>query len=340
MELRAVDVERPTYRIEANGVALDLAEHFEGVSVSDETGLGDDRVSLTLTDHNPLKPLRVPPTGAEMKVWLGYEGALTYLGMFVVSQVSVKGWPKVIEIEGAASPLTESKAGKSAIHTQKSRTWPSGTKLGDLCSKISAEHKLTLAIDSDLSKIELPTLYQVQTSDVEFLSKLLRKYDSTVKTADGKLVIHKNGTGKSVNGKDLPEVIIDASEGRVLDFEYRLSRRESEGSVTASWHSKKGGAKNHVTVGSGEPSTLIRTWFKSEEEASAAATAEHNRRLRGGKEFSLTLIGDARIFAEVPILVKGFHSDVDGRYIVKSVEHSLDSGGFRSRVNCELPNEG
>jgi phage protein D len=76
--------------------------------------------------------------------------------------------------------------------------------------------------------------------------------------------------------------------------------------------------------------------YATQEQAEAAAQADFNRRERGKITLSLTVTGDPKIFAEAPLTVTGIREGVNGDdWIITRVEHTLDSGGFVSRIEAE-----
>ncbi len=123
----------------------------------------------------------------------------------------------------------------------------------------------------------------------------------------------------------------------MLNFRWSRQTRDAGGTVVASYHSKKEAKKTEIVVGTGEPVTRIKTWFRSEEEARAAAQAEASRRKRAEKGLTVSLVGNASIRAESPVIAAGLHKDVDGEYVCKSVRHSFGGEGFQTDVSLELP---
>lgn len=115
---------RPAYRITANGADLEsfLATRLKGISVTDTAGFESDVLEIELSDHDGAAPIALPSTGAELEVWLGYRPAgLRRMGLFVVDEIELAGWPGCMTIRGRAAPFEATARGKTDLQTQKTR---------------------------------------------------------------------------------------------------------------------------------------------------------------------------------------------------------------------------
>lgn len=327
----------PDYKILANSrnITGTIVERFVSMVITDETGTDSDQFDLVLADHEPGNPIAMPPAGAELEIYLGYDGAVQKMGRFVVGEIEVSGWPGALVVRGTAAPYTETPAGKTDLQSQKSRSWPNGTKLQDMVAKIAKEHGLTAAVSSSLQSLTLGHLDQTEESDISFLIRIAKRYDAIAKPADGKLIVAKRGEMKTVGGEDLPQITIDARE--VSRWRMQRTERESSGTVIAYWHGKRTAKKNEVTVGSGEPVRRLRHWYPTEEEAKHAAQAELDRRERGGHKLSLSTVGNPAICAESPLLLTGFRPGVSGDdWLITRAVHSLSKrDGYVCDVEAE-----
>src|SRR5690606_3093102 len=124
-------------------------------------------------DHDTANPIQIPPTGAELQVYLGYDNELTLMGLYIIDEVELSGWPGSMAIRGRAAPYDAlSKGGKSSLQSQKSRSWARGLKLGSVVQTIAAEHGMEAAVSASLSDITLPHFDQTEESDMSFLVRL------------------------------------------------------------------------------------------------------------------------------------------------------------------------
>ncbi|WP_210324886.1 phage late control D family protein [Microvirga alba] len=329
---------KPEYRVLANqaDITAMVAERLVSMRFTDEAGLESDILEIVLADHDPMAPIQVPPTGAELELFLGYDGLAQRMGLFVCDEVEIAGWPGEMTIRARAAPFDQSKGGKSHLQTQKTRSWPKDTKLGDMAKKIAKEHGMEAAVAKSLASIKLPHIDQADESDLHFLARVAKKYDAIVKPAGGKLVLAKKGETKSVSGEQLPTVTL--APGEVSRFRVVQSKRETAGMVVAYWHATKQAKRHEVKVGQGEPVTRLKMYYPTKEMALAAARSELDRRERRKVTASLQLPGRTDLVAEGKVILAGFRDGVDGEWIATRVEHGLDGNGYSCNIELEKPN--
>lgn len=330
----------PAFRILANSADVTGAinDRFLTLSLTDQAGMESDTLEITLADHDPDEPITMPDTGAELEVFLGYDGKVQRMGLYVVDEVELSGWPGAMTIRAKAAPYDTSKGGKTDLQTQKSRSWPKGTKLGDLVAKIAKEHGMESAVSESLKGIVLPHFTQTEESDISFLVRVGRRYDAIAKPAGGKLVLAKAGESKSASGEDLPTINVFAED--VSRFTMTLAKRDSPGTVIAYHHQKRTAKRIEVKVGQGEPVRRLRHWYPTEEAAKAGAKAELDKRARGEHKLSLTMPGDPLLAAESPLVATGFREGVDGDWLVKRAVHTMSKGGgYQCDLECEKPSD-
>lgn len=327
---------RPEYRVVANGgdITATIADRLVSLSYSDEAGIESDRLEITLADH--LAPIELPQTGAELELFLGYDGAAERMGLFVVDELELQGWPAAMTIRARAAVQTKSKGGKSDLQSQKTRSWDAGTKLGDLVKKIASEHGLQAVVAKSLQAIALPHTDQTRESDLHLLTRLAKRYDAVVKPADGKLVVTKRGEGKTASGQDLEAITLAPAD--CTAWRCTIARRDSPGTVRAFYHVTGAAERRKAEFGEGEPVRELRQVFPTEAAASDAARAEYQRRQRGESQLSVTLPGRPELIAEARLALAGFRPGVDGDWIVTRASHSLSPGaGWSCTVEAEQP---
>lgn len=327
----------PRYQIKANSadITATIAARLVSLRYTDEAGLESDALELVLADHDPAARVQLPATGAELALAIGYQGALQEVGLFVVDELELSGWPEQMTIRARAAVFEASKGGKGQLQSQKTRDWEKGTTIGAMARTIAAEHGLEAVVAPALDKIELPHTDQMNESDINFLVRILKKYDGLVKPAGGKLVVAKRGQAKSATGKALPAVQLTPRD--VGSYRVTMARRETSGMVVAFWHATRQSERIQVQVGSGDPVTELKRFFPTEAQALAAARAEYDRRARKAGTLSLTLPGRADVMAEGPLVLAGFRPGVDGDWVVTRAEHSIDAGGYQTSIEAERP---
>jgi Bacteriophage probable baseplate hub protein len=328
---------KPAFRVEVDGEDITgiLSKRLVSLQLSDAAGVQSDRVTITLSDTSSFARLEEPPTGAEVKVWLGYGLRPKYMGLFIADRVEIGGPPDQMTISAVASVHGETSSGKTAITEQRSRSWPADTSLGSLVQKIAGEHGMRAAVSGSLADIKLPHIDQVDESDIHLLSRLARDLDAIAKPGDGQLILAKRGESLTVSGQPMPTIPV--ALGDVSSWRSSRSLRESAGQVVAVWQDLDTGTPVECFAGSGKPITRLRDRYPSREAAQRAADAEYRRAARAGRNLQLQTPGNPDLVAEARVNLSGFRSYLDGSWLVTRVEHSLDSGGYRCSVVCEPP---
>lgn len=330
----------PVYRLLANAqdITNTIRRRFISLRYTDEAGLESDVLEIVLADAEPDRPIEIPPTGAELELFLGYDGQPERIGLFVADEVELSGWPGQMTIRARAAPFDASKRGLSSLQTQKTRSWDVGKTLGDVAKTIAAEHGLEPAIAGALASITLPHLAQTDESDINFLTRIARRYDAVVKPAGGKLVLAKTGTAKTVSGQAMPTVTL--VPGDVTSWRMSMSKREKSGCIIACWHETDAAKRHEVKVGDGEPVTRLKMYYPNQDLARSAAESEIRKRERGTVSVSVTLPGRTDLVAEGRLVLRGFRPGVNGEWSIKRAEHNLSSSGYVTSVEAETPNSG
>lgn len=325
------------FRVSANAsdITAAVASRLISLRLTDDTGYQSDLLEIVLADNDPANPIQIPPKGAELEVWLGYDGDLSRMGLFVCDEIELAGWPGTMTIRGRAAVYDKTPKGKTDLQTQKVREWPDKTKLGDMVSKIAKEHGMEPAVSKSLQSVVLPHLSQTEESDVSFLVRVTKQYDAVVKPSGGKLVVAKRGEGTSTSGDELPAVTLDASQ--CTSFRMTQATREAPGTVVAYWHNKKSAKRIEVKVGSGDPVKRLRHYYPTQDAAQAAAQGDLDKRTRKQATLSVSMPGNPQLMAEGKLTLTGFRDGVDGEWLVRSVEHELTEGGYSCHVEGEKP---
>jgi phage protein D len=330
---------RPAYRITANGqdIASALAPRLRSVSLTDEAGYSSDLVEITLADTDELNPVAIPPTGAELEVWLGYaESGLQRMGLYIADEVELSGWPGEMTIRGRAAPYETSKGGKTDLQTQKTRSWPKNTTLGAMVAKIAKEHSMDPAVAASLKSISLPHFDQTEESDLSFLVRVTRKYDAVIKPGGGKLVVAKRGESKAAGGGEMPTVTLIPQD--CTRWSLSITTRDADGTVVAFYHDRGLAKRQEVKAGSGDPVRKLRHNFPDKASAEKAAQAELDKRGRRKNKFSATMPGDANLAAEARLVLAGFREGVPTAWVVTRVQHRMEVGvGYSCEIEAERP---
>ena len=313
----------PTFRIVANDndITETIRKHFISLTLTDEAGLQSDVLTITLNDSAHLK---LPPTGAELKLWLGYAPQVKYMGLYVVDGLTLSGPPEKMKITARGVPFEKSRS-YSELQTRRTRSWRPRT-VGELVGALAAEHGLKAAVAEDVAGMGVRHIDQVDESDMNMLTRVAEDIGVVPKVGGGSLVLVKRGEGRTASGKELPTVTLTPED--VMSWSVNISERVDYGSVVAVWRDVATAKDVEESEGEGEPVYRIRQSLPTREAARQAARAKLNEFRRGKRTLSFALPGNPDLCAEGRVELVGFRAGVAGAWSVSRVEHRLDGSGY------------
>ncbi|TFZ46450.1 phage late control D family protein [Stenotrophomonas maltophilia] len=328
----------PAFRVVANSedITDKIMSRFKSLRITDETGTSADMLELQLADHDPSDRIQLPPAGAELEAFIGYDGEVRRMGLYVCNEVEISGYPGSMTLRAHASPFETSKGGKNDLQTQKTRTWKKGTTIGGMVTRMAAEHGLTAAVSAALASIVLPLTAQSQESDMNLLLRLAKQHDAIAKPGGGHLLFVKRGESTSASGERIPDVTLTPADGSA--YKVTIASREKTGTTIAYYRDVRGAKRQEVKVGSGEPIVRLRMAYADRATAEAAARAKHQEQARQTRTLSYSLPGRETLMAEATVVMQGFRDGVDGQWLVKRAEHNIGNDGYRTSIECEQPN--
>jgi phage protein D len=305
--------------------------------MTDEAGLKSDALEVVLADHDPAARIELPATGAELELWLGYDGQAQRMGLFIVDELELSGPPDQLKIRAKASPQDQSTGGKTSLQTQKTRSWEHGTILADMVRTVAQEHGMEAAVADTLASIALPHVDQVNESDINLLTRVVKDYDAIAKPAGGKLILAKRGESKTTSGQQLDTITVTPEQ--VTTWRVTISKRQPSGTVVAVWRDLATAQDKEAKVGSGEPVKRLRHQHTDQASAEKAARTEYQKGQRSERQLSVTMPGDPSLIAEARLVLDQFREGAAGEWLITRVDHSLDSGGYRCSITGETPPE-
>nr|WP_280712738.1 contractile injection system protein, VgrG/Pvc8 family [Desulfobaculum xiamenense] len=288
-----------------------------------------DALSLTLADVAP--HILLPPTGAELRVWLGYGTRVQFMGLYVVDGITIGGPPDSMSIKANGAPFEKSE-NFSELQTQRTRSWLPQS-VGELVRCIAAEHGLVAAIADALDRVMLSHLDQINESSMNLLTRVAAGLGAVAKANGGALVFVRKGEGLSASGQELPTLPLTPRD--VTNWSVSISGRENYRSVVATWRDVATAQDVEECVGEGEPVFRIRHSHPSREAAQQAARAKLDSFSSGKRTLSLTLPGDPALRAECRVELSGFRDGVNGTWSIARAEHRLGSGGYVTSLDAE-----
>ena len=314
----------PDFSISINGGSTFPKERVISIRTTDEAGIISDSCEIELDDFDGA--LQFPNTEAKVVVSLGYkEAGLTKIGTYFVREISIDGARHIVRIQCNAA--------SKAMRSQNTKTNNGGLK--DLVNEMSSNFGLEPAFEDGLEEINLENYPQFTESDMSYLTRLAHTRSAVTKPVNGHLVFTNAANGKSVTGLQLPAKYIDAQD--VSNYSCSFKETESNGgtgSVSADWYDAENARYMTVTVGSGEPVTQLKECFSSEKDAIVAANAALKRISKSNVTFRFSIAGRTDLFAESPLILRGFNPKIPTKWIMNRVEHFLSTNGFITNVDC------
>ena len=302
-------------------------ERLVSLEVTDEAGIGSAGFELVLDDRD--FAVAIPLTGATLSIALGYVGeAMVPMGVYSVDEIESGGRANKMTLRGKSADMSAS------MKSQRKQSWHK-TTLGKVLSEIAARNKLKEAFADEYKKIAIDHLDQSYESDIALLTRLAEQYGAVGKPSGGYLVFVKRGASVNAKGEPLPVVSVDLSADGFSSWSCSEQERSYYGSVRAYWNDKRNPKKdNSVTVGKAEPLKLIKTPFKDQASAKAAAQAELERGALGRYSLNVSMLGNPLIVAESTINVTGIKPECCGEWVVTSVRHSVPGAYTTSFTAC------
>lgn len=302
-------------------------ERLVSLEVTDEAGIVSDGFELVLDDRD--FAVAIPLTGATLSIALGYVGeAMVPMGVYSVDEIESGGRANKMTLRGKSADMSAS------MKSQRKQSWHK-TTLGKVLSEIAARNKLKEAFADEYKKIAIDHLDQSYESDIALLTRLAEQYGAVGKPSGGYLVFVKRGASVNAKGEPLPVVSVDLSADGFSSWSCSEQERSYYGSVRAYWNDKRNPKKdNSVTVGKAEPLKLIKTPFKDQASAKAAAQAELERGALGRYSLNVSMLGDPLIVAESTVNVTGIKPECCGEWVVTSVRHSVPGAYTTSFTAC------
>lgn len=322
---------RPAYRITVAGSNITEAvlDRFISLTLTDEAGVKSDRLELVLDDRD--QALKIPPTKAEITVSIGYTSRLVNKGTYTVEEIEIEGPERRMTIRANAAGATK---GAGAA---RERSWHD-TTLGGIARTISKRHGWTTTISPELDSIQFLHIDQHE-NDMQFLVRLAINNGAVAKVTHGKLAIAPHAQGKTVSGKSLPVVTLNATD--TTDWVMTLAERGAYTGVKAIYRDLKTAEHGEAIAGEDNDNTHnMPHTFTSKAEAERAVKAKKKSLEHAKRQFEVkNAPGVPEIESEITIDAKGFRKDVDGKWSVVGVTHTISEAGYVMAIRCELPDD-
>ena len=285
----------------------------------------------------------------QLGVELGHDVIVSVAQSTATTQL-IQGEVTSLEIEIEATGTYVVVRGYDKAHRlhrgRKTRSWTE-QKDSDIATEIAQEAGLKASVDS--SDSSHPYMVQPGISNWDFLVARATEIGYDLRTTDGELHFKKPDAAKS--GPSAGTLAQALTKGQIvygdnlLSFRSRVSAVDQVSSVEVrTWDPKTkkaivgtaSGGTTSASVGldpasSGED-TFFRTdrYFAAADSATTAATALAQRIGSTSAEAEGTIDGDPSLKAGDTVNVSGVGVPFDGKYVLASTRHVLDSFGYRT----------
>jgi len=326
----------PAFRItvDGNDIAKLISPRLMSLELTDNRGIEADQLSLTLSDHDGL--LAIPPTGAIIRLWLGWsDTGLVDKGTYTVDETEHSGAPDVLSIRARSADL------RKGLKTKRERSW-SNTTLGDVLGDIALGNGLTATVAGALDGLAILQLDQANESDANLICRIGEEFDAVVTIKAGCLLCLPAGGGKTASGAELPHITLTRADGD--QHRYLQADRDSYDGVRAYFYDVNSAKKQEAIAGGGENLKDLRHTYSDRQSALRAARAGFNRLQRGSATLSYTLaLGRPDLIPELTYTLRGVKDEIDAIiWYGGNVQHSLsaDSGYTVSlELESKLPED-
>lgn len=337
-----VDRFTPDFRVEIDGIdrTRNVWEYLESIQYDDAESGESDSLNLIVAND---PPFTIPRPGAEVKFWLGWkESGLKFFGTFVVDSSSIELNPAKMSISAKSANFNSSAKGSKDEKERRDREWENVT-LADIAAKIAAEHGGNSKVEVD---VHYPHIAQTGESNLSFLRRLSAEMGATFAVKDNTILIYPPDKGSR------PAATLVYSES--VSGSFTAKAREEYSETEAKWWDKREAREKKVSAqrkqkdkwgnsaGSGMarngPGTkhITKKRYHSASEAKTAADNHMILHERGEFEADLTLPGDPNLVAGAEITLERFRPEnINGRYLAKTVSHSVTKSGWTTRITLE-----
>ncbi|WP_090111022.1 phage late control D family protein [Cohnella sp. OV330] len=321
--------------VEYNGkdISETLSESLIRFEYGDNaSGLLDD-LAITLEDaerrwQGPWSPAEGDTIVARIKT-INWDGPneFKYLpcGKFEIDTCDTSGAPDTVAIGAVSLP-----AGSTVRRQRNTRAWEKVT-----LKTIAADVAKTAGLKLRYEAPDNPTydrLEQREQSDLGFLVEQCAREGIAVKISSGQLVLFDEAVYEAreavcdlVRGADA--VISHSFNWSIADAAYRaceLTYTDTKSKTLKATYTPPGAPKTGPTLKVNESAA-------SPAEALRIAKQRLREKNKNYGKASLSLAGDVRMAASSTINVKGW-GRFDGKYIIESARHTVDSSGYRTDI--------
>ena len=241
-------------------------------------------------------------------------------GSFAVDDFSISSSPLICQINATIKPIKN----EFSI-TPKSKIWKD-VSVKQIATEITNASNLNLVYDSEVED-KIKELEQSNQTDSAFLKSLCEKYGLSLKIYDTKAVIYDVAKYEDKN------TVAKISPIQCTQWSYNNSILGTYTGAVFSYTNSKDNKTISVTVGKSDRLLYINESADDEADAMKKAIAKVNASNRELITMSLELVDPMAIVATNCVDLAGFGGEVDGKYFITRVTHTISGNGYVQSLN-------
>lgn len=258
-------------------------------------------------------------------------------GSFELDTVNVSGPPSVVVLKATSLPYTA-----SIRQTEKTRAWE-GYTLSRIAGEMAAEGGMACMYEAAEDPY-YPRAEQYETDDMEFLLGLCRNAGISLKASNNILILFDQAAYEKK-----PEVrVIRRGDGSYEKYKLATGSADTLYSSCrvsytdpATGKSVEGIARVEDYDEESKNNQQLEVTAKAADPDEAKALAEKRLRLHNkfSRTASFTMPGDPALCAGLTVRLEGW-GGWDGKYIIRQAAHTVDSGGYTTKIELRRVLEG
>jgi phage protein D len=327
---------KPLWKVTLDGQDLTarIAPRLIGLTITSCREDAADQLDISLSDSDG--KLAIPPTRAKLQVWLGWDTTgLVNMGTFSIDEIEHAGAADVMTLHGRSASVS------SSLRQPREQSYPS-TTVGAIVDQLAGRNHLAARCHPSLAGLSIDHIDQTNESDINFLTRLGKRYDAVATIKASALIFAPIGQGTTATGKPLPVITITRSSGD--RHRWHAANRDAYSGVRATYDDTASASMRDVIVGTddGQGLKTLRHTYASRSNAMRAARSVFQKLQRGAVTFDIDLArGRSDIAPELAATVSGFKAGIDGSdWLVVRASHALSEGGYTTRVELESKPDG
>lgn len=329
----------PIYRIEVDGSDhATLNDRVVSITVTDQAGTVNDSCTISLDDRDNL--IELPPKGAEIRIWLGYESkqgivnpfeGTKLMGTFKLDEIKWGGPPDVLVLVGHAFDTEDT------FKMQRSGQFHRKT-VGEIISIIAERNKLEPRVHAEIGDIKLDHVHQRAQSDMALCENVGNKVGAIAKVQDGKLYFAPLGKMSDISDQDILPAEVTARRIDMTTYDYTDQSRSAYQEVVGRYYDKDEGITEYESAEGEarfETSMELSSDLPNKQEAQLAAEARNDKLQKSRRGFDFSTLGNPDIMAETILRVDGQRQGLPAEFIITQAVHEFTDGvGYAVKVSC------